>query len=94
VHGDRSERAHDPAYDGHRKERRLGEERDAPRREAEEQKRIDQAVRVVDDEDHGSRSRDPFHALELDPPEEDAQGLPEEQAEDPPHEAASPLRAA
>ena len=73
IDGDGVERAHERADDGHPKQRLFGEERDAARRVAEDEDRIDERVRVVQDEDARAPARHTLRAAHLYAPEEDAQ---------------------
>ena len=71
VHGNRLKGAAQPADDGHPEQRSLGEEGDATRGETEEETGIDEAVGVIQDEQHGASRRNVLGAGDLDAAKED-----------------------
>src|SRR5207237_5961399 len=86
VDGDGVERADEEADDGHAEERRLGEEGDTARGEAEEEGRIDERVRVVEDEEARARARDALAPDHLDAAEEDTQREEQHDLDDTPQQ--------
>jgi hypothetical protein len=88
VDGNRVERADEEADDGHAEERRLGEEGDAARREAEEEGRVYEPVRMVEDEQARALARHAASPDHLDAAEEDAQREVEHDLDDTSQQAA------
>src|SRR5476651_1827644 len=78
VHGNRPERADERAHERHAEERGFREKRDGSRREAKKEKRVDETVRMVGDEDDGPDRGDVVQAFDVDLPEEDRERLPEQ----------------
>jgi hypothetical protein len=85
VERQRLDRAQQRADGGQVEERGLGEKRDAARQRGEDERRVNEAVRVVEDEDERAFGRRQPRAARLDAAEEEAQG----DAHEGPHE---PLR--
>src|SRR5207248_4061993 len=73
IDGQRVERTREPTDDGHAQDRFFGEKRNAARRMAKDEDRIDQTVRMIDDEDDCALLRHAPEAGDLYAPKEDAQ---------------------
>ena len=89
MHRNRFDRAHDGADNRHPEQRRLREERHAPRSETEKKCRIDQPVRMVEHEDDGTFGRDSLDSRDLDAAEEDPQHQPQERTQQGSHATAA-----
>src|SRR5947209_2104268 len=91
IDGDGVERADEERDDGHREERRLCEEGDRARREAEEEDRVNKAVRMVEDEEARATPRHALAPHHLDAAEEDAQREPQHDRDDAPQQVPSEI---
>jgi hypothetical protein len=80
IDRDRAEGPHDRANDRHAEQRCLGEKGNGPRREAQEEERIDERVGMVDDENHRTLPWNALGAFVLDSPEEEAKDQAKESA--------------
>src|SRR5438105_3983605 len=89
IHRDRFDRARDGADNRHAEQRRLREERHAPRCETEKKCRINQPVRMVEHEDDGTFGRNSLDSRDLDAPEEDPQHQPQEGTQQRSHATAA-----
>src|SRR5207237_9223793 len=87
--GEGVERADEERDAGHAEERRLGEEGYVARREAEEEDRVNKAVRVVEDEEARAIARHSTASHHLDAAEEDAQREPQHNRDDAPQQVSS-----
>ncbi len=76
IDRNRVETAREPSDQRHFEDRRLRQERDRPRREAEQEKWIDQSVRMIHRENHRP-GRHLLPSNDLDAPEEDVRDEPE-----------------
>jgi len=90
VHGNRVEGPTEGADDRHAKQRRLGQERHAARGETKQERRIDEAVGMIQHKHHGALRRYVLETRDFDPPEEHPEHETEQRPEERPHCAGPP----